>query len=159
MASMIRVVLQQDIETLGSSGDVVRVRPGYARNYLIPRGFAVPATAQNLARVAELKRAASARAEESLQDARELEKKLDGLRVRVERVVGEENKMYGSVTSRDIEDAYLALGVEIDRKKIQLDEPIRELGVFDVPIKLHSEVSSVLKVEVIKKAQNKRAGA
>jgi len=159
MASMIRVVLQQDIETLGSSGDIVRVRPGYARNYLIPRGFAVPATAQNLARVAELKRAASARAEESLQHARELEKKLDGLRVRVERVVGEENKMYGSVTSRDIEEAYLALGVEIDRKKIQLDEPIRALGAFDVPIKLHSEVSSVLKVEVVKKAQTKRAGA
>jgi large subunit ribosomal protein L9 len=160
MASMIRVVLQQDVESLGVSGDVVRVRPGYARNFLIPRGFAVPATTSNLTRVAELKRAASARATELLQQARELEKKLDGLRVRVERVVGDENKMYGSVTSRDIEDAYLALGVEIDRKKIQLDEPIRELGMFDVPIKLHSEVSSVLKVEVVKKAaQKKSAGA
>ena len=160
MASMIRVVLQQDVESLGASGDVVRVRPGYARNFLIPRGFAVPATASNLTRVAELKRAASARANELLQQARELEKKLDGLRVRVERVVGEENKMYGSVTSRDIEEAYLALGVEIDRKKIQLDEPIRELGMFDVPMKLHSEVSCVLKVEVVKKAAApKRGGA
>jgi large subunit ribosomal protein L9 len=112
-----------------------------------------------LARVTELKRAASAHAEELLQQARELQRKLDGLRVKLERAVGEENKMYGSVTSRDIEDAYLALGVEIDRKKIQLDEPIRELGVFEVPIKLHSEVSSVLKIEVVKKAQNKRAGA
>jgi len=160
MASVIRVVLQQDVESLGSSGDVVRVRPGYARNYLIPRGFAVPATAQNLARVAQLKRAASAHAEELLKQARELEKKLEGLRIRVERAVGDENKMYGSVTSRDIEEAYLALGVEIDRKKIQLDEPIRELGAFDVPIKLHGEVASVLKVEVVKKAaQPKRAGA
>jgi large subunit ribosomal protein L9 len=155
MATAIRVVLQQDVDTLGASGDVVRVRPGYARNFLIPRGLAVPATAQNLARVADLKRVAAAHAEELLTVARELEKKLDGLSIRLERAVGDENKMYGSVTTRDIEEAYQALGAEIDRKKIQLDEPIKELGLFEVPIKLHADVSARLRVEVVKKGAPK----
>lgn len=150
MATPIKVVLQQDVDNLGSSGDVVRVRPGYARNYLIPRGLAMPATTANLARVDELKRVAKAKAEQALAEAREIAKKLESTSVKIERAVGEENKMYGSVTARDIEEAYASAGLEVDRKKIQLPEPIKQLGLHEVLVKLHANVSANLRVEVVK---------
>ena len=152
MATAIKVVLQEDVESLGTSGDVVRVRPGFARNYLLPRGLAVPATAGNLARVDDLKRLAVQRAATELAAAQELAKKLEKLSVKLERAVGEENKMYGSVTVRDIEDASRAQGVEIDRKKLQLHEPLKTLGLHEVPLKLHHDVTVPLKVEVVKQA-------
>ncbi|HEY6555719.1 MAG TPA: 50S ribosomal protein L9 [Polyangiaceae bacterium] len=152
MATPIKVVLQEDVDNLGASGDVVRVRPGYARNYLIPRGFAVPASNVNLARVDDLKRRAAARAEQELAESRELSKKLEALSVKIERAVGEENKMYGSVTSRDIEEAFAAQGVELDRKKLDLPEPIKKLGLTEVPVRLGRGVTAKLRVEVVKKA-------
>lgn len=152
MATPIKVVLSEDVENLGSSGDVVRVRPGYARNFLIPRGLAVPATASNLARVDDLKRAAAARAQKELAGAEEIAKKLGGVSVKIARAVGEENKMYGSVTTRDIEEAFAQAGVEIDRKKLALAEPIKVLGLHEVTLKLHPKVSVALKVEVVKEA-------
>ncbi|MBI3204546.1 MAG: 50S ribosomal protein L9 [Myxococcales bacterium] len=145
-----KVVLSEDVETLGTSGDVVRVRPGYARNFLIPRGLAVPATESNLARVGDLKRAAAARAEKERAAAEEVAKKVGGVSVKIARAVGDENKMYGSVTTRDIEEAFAKAGVEIDRKKLVLAEPIKTLGLHDVALKLHPKVSVQLKVEVIK---------
>ncbi len=151
MASAIRVVLQEDVDNLGTSGDVVRVRPGYARNFLIPRGLAVPATNANLARVDELKRVAAAKAEQVLAEAQELAKKLEAVSIKLERAVGEENKMYGSVTARDIEDAYKEQqGLELDRKRLVLGEPIKQLGLSEIPIKLHSSVTATLRVEVVK---------
>lgn len=152
MATPIRVVLQDDIDNLGTSGDVVRVRPGYARNYLIPRGLALPATHGNLARVEELKHQAAARADKALSEATELKKKLEAVSIKLERAVGEEARMYGSVTSKDIEDAFAAQGVQIDRRKLDLHEPIKTLGAVKVPIKLHREVTAELSVEVVKKA-------
>jgi large subunit ribosomal protein L9 len=152
VATPIKVVLQEDVANLGTSGDVVRVRPGYARNYLIPRGLAVPASHANLARVEDLKRRAAVRAEQELTAARELSKKLEGLSVKVERAVGDESKMYGSVTGRDIEEAFAALGVELDRKKLDLPEPIRQLGLTEVPIRLSRGVTAKLRIEVVKKA-------
>lgn len=152
MASAIRVVLQQSVENLGSGGDVVRVRPGYARNFLIPRGLAAPATPANLARVDELKRVAAAHAQAELDAAKSLGEKLAGMAVKLERAVGDENKMYGSVTSRDIEEAYAAQGVELDRRKVHLHEPIKQLGLHEVPIRLHADVTVNLRVEVVKKA-------
>ncbi len=152
MATPIKVVLQEDVDNLGTSGDVVRVRPGYARNYLLPRGLALPATDANLARVEELKRAAKAKADKLLGVAQETAKKLEAASVKIERAVGDENKMYGSVTTRDIEEAYRAAGVELDRKKIQLAEPIKTLGLHEVPIKLHPSVTATLRVEVVKGA-------
>lgn len=152
MATPIKVVLSEDVENLGSSGDVVRVRPGYARNFLIPRGLAVPATPSNLARVDDLKRAAAARAQKELAGAEEIAKKLGGVSVKIARAVGEENKMYGSVTTRDIEEAFAKAGVEIDRKKLALTEPIKVLGLHEVTLKLHPKVSVALKVEVVKEA-------
>jgi large subunit ribosomal protein L9 len=152
MATPIKVVLQEDVENLGTSGDVVRVRPGFARNFLIPRGVAAPATAGNLARVDEIKRLAAAKVAKELTAAQEAAKKLDGLSVKLSRAVGDENKMYGSVTAKDIEEAFAQLGVELDRKKLLLSEPIKTLGLHDVGLKLHPAVSVVLKVEVVKQA-------
>lgn len=150
MATQIHVVLQQDVQNLGKSGDLVRVRPGYARNFLIPRGLAAPATAGNLARIEDLRQKARARAAKELGQAQETAKKLESVSVKIARAVGEENKMYGSVTSKDIEEAFAAIGVELDRKKITLDEPIKTLGLSEVPIKLHHDVVAKLRVEVVK---------
>lgn len=150
MATMIQVVLQSDMDNLGKSGDVVRVRPGYARNFLIPRGLAMPATSGNVARIEEIKRQAVARVASELAEAEALAKKLEAVSVKISRAVGEENKMYGSVTSRDIEDAFRAVGVEVDRKRIHLPEPLRELGLAEVEVKLHPKVSAKLRVEVVK---------
>jgi large subunit ribosomal protein L9 len=150
MASHIRVVLQEDVHNLGAGGEIVRVRPGYARNYLIPRGLAAPATAGNVARVEDLKRLAEAKSAEILAQAQALKAKLDKTSVKLERAVGEDSKMYGSVTSKDIEEAFAKLGLVIDRRKVSLGEPIKELGLHEVPVKLHASVEGVLRVEVVK---------
>jgi large subunit ribosomal protein L9 len=151
MANPIRVVLHDDVEHLGKSGDVVRVRPGHARNFLYPLGLAVPATQQNLSRVDELKRAAAQRAEQVLAEARRMAQKIEAVAIKLERSVGDENKMYGSVTARDIEEAFAGAGVELDRRKIELKEPIKQLGLHEVPVRLHADVVATLRVEVVKK--------
>jgi large subunit ribosomal protein L9 len=156
MASVIRVVLQQDVDNLGASGDVVRVRPGYARNFLVPRGLALPATESTIARVDELKRLAGVRAEKELAAAQEARAQIEGVEIKIQRAVGrtagdaDENKMYGSVTAKDIAEAYAARGIKLDKKKIQLKEPIKQLGPANVTIKLHSKLTATLKVEVVK---------
>ncbi len=152
MGRPIRVVLQESVANLGTSGDVVRVRPGFARNFLIPRGLAAPATPANLARIDEFKRQAAARVERELEEARSVATELERTSVKLERAVGEERKMYGSVTSRDIEEAYAAAGLAVDRKKIQLNEPIKDLGLHEVKVRLHGDVEATLRVEVIKKS-------
>jgi large subunit ribosomal protein L9 len=151
MATPIKVVLQKDVDNLGAGGDVVRVRPGHARNFLIPRGLAVPATPANLLRVGDLKKAALVDAQKSLADAKEQQQKIEAVAVKVERAVGDEGKMYGSVTGRDIELAFAAVGVTIDRKRLLLPEPLKTLGLSEVQIKLHPEVTAKLRVEVVKK--------
>jgi large subunit ribosomal protein L9 len=128
----------------------VRVRPGFARNYLIPRGLAVPATKGNLARIDELKRIALRHTQQKVDDAKALKQKLESVSVKIERAVGEEGKMYGSVTAKDIEDAYVAQGLRFDRKKLELADPIRQLGLSEVKIKVHADIVATLRVEVIK---------
>ncbi len=150
MASPIRVVLQQDVDNLGSGGEVVRVRPGYARNFLIPRGLALPATQGNLTRVEELKQKATQKTALVLKDAQELKAKLEGTSIKLEKAVGADSKMYGSVTTKEIEDAYGHQGLVIDRRKIELAEPIKTLGLTDVKVKLHAQVVANLRVEVVK---------
>ena len=152
MASVIRLILKEDVDNLGSSGDVVRVRPGYARNFLSPRGLALPATDSNMAQLDELKRLAAARAQKDLEAAEQEKQKIEAISIKLERAVGEENRMYGSVTSKDIAEAYAAQGVELDRKKIELDDPIKDLGPHDVKLRLHAKVSATLRVEVVKKS-------
>jgi large subunit ribosomal protein L9 len=150
MATPIQVVLQDDVENLGKSGSVVKVRPGFARNFLYPRGQALPATAANLSKVDELKKAAAVKAEATKLEAKKVADQLSALSVKIVRAVGAENKMYGSVTSKDIEDAYADKGVKLDRRNIELKDPIRTLGLSEVSIRLHPEVSAILRVEVIK---------
>lgn len=152
MATPITVVLQQDVESLGRGGEVVRVRPGYARNYLIPRNLAVVATKASLGRVEELKRAATRAIAKQLGEAGKLRDALEAVSVRIERAVGEENRMYGSVTAHDIVAAFAEAGVVIDRRKVVLAEPIKQLGLTTVPVKLHADVIANLRVEVLKKA-------
>jgi len=151
VSSTLKVLLETDVENLGTGGEVVKVRSGYARNFLLPRGLAVIATTGSLKRVDELKKAAAVRKQAEVAAAEELAKKISGVKVTLERAVGEEGKMYGSVTSRDIEEAFQKAGVTVDKKKIVLAEPIKELGSFDVPLKLAAGVEAVLKVEVAKK--------
>jgi large subunit ribosomal protein L9 len=151
MATQIKVLLKNDVPSLGSGGEVVRVRPGYARNFLLPRGLAVPATANNLARVEELKRQVAEQAKLELEQANAAAAQLGSASVTIERSIGDEGKMYGSVTTKDIEDAFAKAGVKIDRKKIVMPEPIKSLGAFEVPIKLHGSVSATLKVTVAAK--------
>jgi large subunit ribosomal protein L9 len=127
------------------------VRPGFARNYLIPRGLAVFATPGNLARIDELRRAATSRAEGEAKAALELKQKLEAVSVRIESAVGEEGKMYGSVTAKDVAEAFAAQGLVFDRRKLSLAEPIRGVGIAVVPLKLSGDVVASLKVEVVKK--------
>ena len=151
MATQIKVLLKNDVPSLGSGGEVVRVRPGFARNFLLPRGLAVPATAGNLARVEDLKRHVASLAKQELEAANAAAAQITSASVSIARAVGEEGKMYGSVTGKDIEDAFALVGVKIDRKKIVLADAIKALGTFEVPIKLHSNVTATLKVNVTKK--------
>jgi large subunit ribosomal protein L9 len=151
MATQIKVLLKNDVPSLGTGGEVVRVRPGFARNFLLPRGLAVPATAGNLARVEDLKRQVAGQAKQELEQATAAAAKIAGVSVSIARAIGDEGKMYGSVTTKDIEDAFTTAGVKLDRKKIALAEPIKTLGSFEVPIKLHANVTATLKVTVTKK--------
>jgi large subunit ribosomal protein L9 len=151
MATQIKVLLKNDVPSLGTGGEVVRVRPGFARNFLLPRGLAVPATAGNLARVEDLKRQVASQAKQELEQANAAAAQIAGASVSIARAVGEEGKMYGSVTTKDIEDAFAAQNVKIDRKKIVLADAIKSLGAHEVPIKLHANVTATLKVTVTKK--------
>lgn len=150
MATNVKVLLKSEVENLGSGGEVVKVRAGYARNFLLPRGLALPATQGNLSKVEELKKAAAERAKAERSQAEELAKKLSALSLKISRAVGEEGKMYGSVTSKDVADAVAQAGITLDRKRIALAEPIKQLGSFDVPVKLHHDVDATIKVEVAK---------
>ena len=151
MATQIKVLLKNDEPSLGQGGEVVRVRPGFARNFLLPRGLAVPATAGNLARVEDLKRQVASQAKQELEQANAAAAQIATASVTIARAVGDEGKMYGSVTTKDIEDAFATAGVKIDRKKIVLADAIKAIGSYEIPIKLHASVNGTLKVNVIKK--------
>jgi large subunit ribosomal protein L9 len=153
MANPIKVVLQDEVVHLGQSGDVVRVRPGYARNFLIPRGLAAPATPGNLARVEELKAKAREQAIKLKAEAEEQKKKLESVSIKISRQVGEENKMYGSVTGRDIEEAFRdEHGLRFERRKLRLPDAIKELGLHEVTLEVHPRVTATLRVEVVKES-------
>jgi large subunit ribosomal protein L9 len=145
-----QVILRKDVEDLGKIGDVVQVKGGYARNFLIPRGVAYAATKANLARLAEERRILAQRARKEQRVAGDLAAKLDGFRVTATVLVGEEDRMFGSVTSQDIAELLREKGIDVDRRKIQLEEPIRALGEHEVPVKLHADVTATLIVEVVK---------
>ena len=151
MPATIQVILQHDVHNVGKSGDLVKVRPGFARNFLIPRDLAVPATTAAVNRIAHEKAVAVAKAEKAKQGARDVASKIDGLTVTIARPVGEEDRLFGSVTSKDIHAAVKAKGFDLDRKQMHLAEPIKALGTYEVPVKLLGDVTATIKVEVTKK--------
>lgn len=151
MARHLQIILQADVDNLGKSGDLAKVRPGYARNFLIPRGFAVPASEAAQNRLAHDKAVALAKYEKQKKEATELAQKLQALTLKIAHQTGDDGKLFGAVTSKEIEAAVKAQGIEIDRKKMQLKEPIKHLGAYEVPVRLLTDVNATLKVEVIRK--------
>jgi large subunit ribosomal protein L9 len=145
-----KVVLKQDIDKLGIAGDIVEVADGYGRNYLLPRGLAIKATASAEKAAEHIKKAKGKKIQEEKTNLEELAKKLSELSLTIPVQVGEDEKMYGSVTSIDIANMLKQEGIEIDKKKIALKEPIKKLGIFNIQIKLHPEVTAEVKAWVVK---------
>jgi len=144
------VILREDIDKLGSRGDVVKVAPGYARNFLLPKRLAVAATESNK-KIVEQERQAHLRKEAKLvSEAQDLAKLMLGTAITIHQKAGEADQLFGSVTSKDIADALAAKGYNIDRRRIVLDEPIKQLGEYTVPVKLHKDVTVDISVLVAK---------
>jgi large subunit ribosomal protein L9 len=151
MPANIQVVLQQDVAKLGKSGDLVRVRPGFARNFLLPRELAVAATSAAVHRIEHDKVVALARAEKSKKEAREQADRIGAITVTITQKAGDDGRLFGSVTTKDIAAAFAAKGVVIDRRKIELAEPIKTVGTVELKATLVSDVVATLKVEVVAK--------
>lgn len=145
-----RIILKQDIAKLGNAGQIVEVKNGYARNYLIPKGLAIEATESNIKAFEQEQKLAQIRMLRGKKDAEELAAKISKLSITVAMPVGEEDKLFGSVTAQMIADLLKENGCEIDRRKIVLEDPIKALGVYDIPIKLHPEVTATAKVWVVR---------
>ena len=143
-----KVILREDVYNLGKGGELVEVKPGYGRNYLIPRGLAVLANPKNIREVEHQKAVAAAKAAKLKASAEAVAKRLADTPVAFQRKVGEQDKLYGSVTAMDIAEALASRGVQIDRRAIDLAEPLKTLGDFEVGVKLHSEVVGKVKVKV-----------
>lgn len=146
----IQVVLREPVKNLGKSGELVRVRPGYARNFLVPRLLAVYATEKNVSRLEHEKREAVARAAKLKAEAEATSGKLSGVTVTIKTSVGSDDRMYGSVTTKDIAAALAAAGHTVDRRKLELKDAIRTLGTHDVSVRLAPEVVATFKVAVVK---------
>ncbi|MBR3184200.1 MAG: 50S ribosomal protein L9 [Firmicutes bacterium] len=144
-----KVILLEDVRGSGKSGDVVNVSDGYARNMLIPRGLAVEATPQNIKQLEKKKEAIAKKFAEDKAAALEMKKKLEEITIEVKTKAGKNGKVFGSVTSADIAEALQAQGFDVDKKKIQLDSPIKATGITDVNVKLFTEVSGKVKVNVV----------
>jgi large subunit ribosomal protein L9 len=144
------VILREDIEKLGTRGQVVNVSPGYARNYLLPKRLAVPATEANKKIIEQERQAHLRREAKLLTDAQELAKMMAGLTVTIAQKAGEHDQLFGSVTAKDIAELLEKANFSIDRKKIALDEPIKQLGEHKVPIRLHRDVTVEITVNVVK---------
>lgn len=144
------IILRQTIENLGKPGDIVKVKPGYARNYLLPRGLAYEATPGNRKRIAMEKARLEAAEQERVNAAQSIADKIANVQLTFSARVGDEEKLFGSVTSADIAHQLQAQGFDIEKKQIDLHEPIKTLGVYKIPIRLHAEVKPEIKVWVIK---------
>ena len=146
------VLLREDIDNLGGRGEIVKVKAGYARNYLLPRNLALPATDANKNRIARERKISEAREGEERGAAEALAERLVALDLQIGRKVGDNDTLYGSVTNGDIADLLKEKGFDIDRRKILLPDPLRALGEANVPVKLHRDVTAQLKINVVKQA-------
>jgi large subunit ribosomal protein L9 len=146
---MIEVILREDIKTLGKAGQMVRVKPGYARNFLLPQGLAYEATEGNKKRIAAETRARSTRDQAEKTEAERFAATLSSVAVKLSGKAGEEGKLFGSVTPQDIADALAREGHTVDRRRIELEQPIKTVGEHTVTIRLHPEVHAELRVTVV----------
>jgi len=146
------VILKEDVPKLGNRGEVVKVAEGYGRNFLLPKKLAIEANAANKAVIEQMKAAAVRRSAKEKSEAEALSKQFDGLEVKFQRKSGENDQLFGSVTAGDIAEALEKKSFHIDRRKIQLHEPLKTIGEFTLPIKLHKDVTTHLKVVIEKEA-------
>jgi large subunit ribosomal protein L9 len=146
-----QVILKEDVHNLGKAGELVKVKPGFGRNFLIPQGKAVVATASNVKQIEHEKKIIAAKQATLAKDAQAMSDKLASVEVQIERQAGEEDKLFGSVTSRDIESALKDKGIVIDHKKVHMPEPIKTIGYHTVEIRLGTGVTGKIKVVVVPK--------
>jgi large subunit ribosomal protein L9 len=146
---MMDVILREDVKSLGKAGEMVRVKPGYARNFLLPRGLAFEATEGNKKRIAAEAKARETRLAGEKAAASALAAKLGAATVALKGKAGEEGKLFGSITAQDIADGLAAQGLEVDRRRIELEHPIKTLGFHSVAVRLHPEVHAEVKVNVV----------
>lgn len=146
-----QIILTQDVANLGKAGELVTVRPGYGRNYLVPRGLAVSATLHNKNQLEHERRAIEKRVIKERANATEIANRLNGMTLQFERRVGDDEKLFGSVSNRDIGDQLKRAGIEIDHRNIALDQPIKALGKYEVAVKLAAGVNASLKFWVVGK--------
>lgn len=146
-----QLILKENVPNLGTAGELVTVKPGYARNYLIPQGMAVAATQRNQRQLEHNQRVISRRVAKQVAAAEEIAGRLNGMTLQFERLVGEDEKMFGSVTSRDIAEQLDRAGLKVDHRKINLPEPVKALGKYEVDVKLGSDVVANLKFWVVGK--------
>jgi large subunit ribosomal protein L9 len=148
MAQQVKLILREDVPNLGQAGDVVTVRPGYARNYLLPQGKAMPATEGRIAEVEHHRRVVAERMERERRSQEAQRDRIQGVSLRVEVLAGEEGKLFGSVTAAQIAELLAAKGVEVDRRKIELAEPIKQVGEHEISVRLFRDVIAKVKLEV-----------
>jgi len=146
-----QIILREDVDNLGEAGELVTVRDGYGRNYLIPKGFAVLATPRNMRRMEHERRVIDQHRARVAKDAATIKGQIESLSLTVAKQTGEEGKLFGSVTTREVAAALKEEGIEVDRKKIRVEEPIKSLGVFTIAIKLTADVVANLKLWVVAK--------
>ena len=147
-----KVILKEDIPDVGSAGQTVEVKAGFGRNYLFPRNLAIPATKANLKAIGELHKQNEVKEKKRLREAEGIKEKIEKLSLSIEVLVGEEDKLFGSVTNADVADLLEKEGVTVDKRAIDLETPIKVLGVYTVPVKIDKEVTANLKLWVIKKS-------
>ncbi|MCX6826043.1 MAG: 50S ribosomal protein L9 [candidate division Zixibacteria bacterium] len=146
-----KVILRQDVPDLGKAGQTLEVKPGYGRNFLIPRNLAIPATKANLKAIGEIGKQTQIRERKKKRGAEQIKDKLEKLSLTIEVLVGEEDKIFGSVTSQNIAELLMVQGMTIDKRDILLEEPIKSLGIYTVPIKIDKEIIANVKTWVVRK--------
>jgi len=146
-----KVILSKDVDKLGKAGEVVETKSGYARNFLIPQGIARPTTAGNLRLIEEEQKLKEQRAKKELTQAEKLANKIQTISCTIAKEAGPDDKLFGAITTLDVVDALADENIKIDKHDVLLDEPIKELGIFHVEIKLHPEVTAKVKIWVVKK--------
>jgi len=143
------VILTENVKGLGTIGEVVKVKPGYGRNFLVPQGLAVEASVRNIKELEHHKRQLSRKAEKLSKEAADVKARIEAVECSFVHKASDEGKLFGSVTSKEIAEALAEKGIEIDRRKILLDQPIKELGVHEIDVKLNAGVNAVIKINVI----------